>query len=115
MKTQILYAVVFTCRYLDLFTNFYSMYNTVLKVSAHLSQGAVNDDILHKITALCADPILGLHLLHHLPVLHGQGATLAPPARMFLRALCVYCVLLSTAMCCGVYCLLKNAAHTEHH
>lgn len=30
-KTQILYAVVFTCRYLDLFTNFYSLYNTVLK------------------------------------------------------------------------------------
>jgi len=32
VKTQILYAVVFTCRYLDLFTNFYSMYNTVLKI-----------------------------------------------------------------------------------
>merc|ERR1712178_426268 len=32
LKTQILYAVVFTCRYLDLFTNFYSMYNTVLKI-----------------------------------------------------------------------------------
>ena len=32
LKTQYLYAIVFTCRYLDLFTNFYSMYNTVLKV-----------------------------------------------------------------------------------
>jgi ER lumen protein retaining receptor len=32
LKTQIMYAVVFSCRYLDLFTNFYSMYNTVLKV-----------------------------------------------------------------------------------
>merc|ERR1711934_295942 len=32
LKTQIIYAVVFTCRYLDLFTNFYSMYNTVLKI-----------------------------------------------------------------------------------
>jgi ER lumen protein retaining receptor len=32
LKTQILYAVVFTCRYLDLFTNFYSMYNTILKI-----------------------------------------------------------------------------------
>jgi len=32
LKTQILYAVVFTCRYLDLFTNFYSLYNTVLKI-----------------------------------------------------------------------------------
>jgi len=31
LKTQILYAAVFTCRYLDLFTNFYSLYNTVLK------------------------------------------------------------------------------------
>lgn len=33
LKTQLLYAIVFTCRYLDLFTNFYSMYNTVLKVN----------------------------------------------------------------------------------
>merc|ERR1712010_182046 len=32
LKTQIIYAVVFACRYLDLFTNFYSMYNTVLKI-----------------------------------------------------------------------------------
>jgi len=32
LKTQILYAAVFTTRYLDLFTNFYSMYNTVLKI-----------------------------------------------------------------------------------
>merc|ERR1711988_378007 len=32
LKTQIIYAMVFTCRYLDLFTNFYSMYNTVLKI-----------------------------------------------------------------------------------
>jgi len=32
LKTQYLYAIVFTCRYLDLFTNFYSMYNTVLKI-----------------------------------------------------------------------------------
>merc|ERR1711998_510631 len=32
LKTQIMYAVVFTCRYLDLFTNFYSLYNTVLKI-----------------------------------------------------------------------------------
>merc|ERR1711988_1542018 len=31
-KTQILYALVFTFRYLDLFSNFYSMYNSVLKV-----------------------------------------------------------------------------------
>merc|ERR1712159_319674 len=32
LKTQILYAIVFSCRYLDLFTNFYSLYNSVLKV-----------------------------------------------------------------------------------
>merc|ERR1711871_741414 len=32
LKTQILYAIVFSCRYLDLFTNFYSLYNTVLKI-----------------------------------------------------------------------------------
>jgi ER lumen protein retaining receptor len=31
-KTQMIYALVFTLRYLDLFTNFYSLYNTVLKV-----------------------------------------------------------------------------------
>merc|ERR1712110_967140 len=31
-KTQIAYALVFTFRYLDLFTNFYSLYNSVLKV-----------------------------------------------------------------------------------
>ncbi|GFR53024.1 hypothetical protein Agub_g15716 [Astrephomene gubernaculifera] len=32
LKTQELYALVFVCRYLDLFTNFISMYNTVMKV-----------------------------------------------------------------------------------
>ncbi|KFP81730.1 ER lumen protein retaining receptor 3, partial [Acanthisitta chloris] len=31
-KTQILFALVFTTRYLDLFTNFISVYNTVMKV-----------------------------------------------------------------------------------
>ncbi|KAK2121575.1 ER lumen protein-retaining receptor 3 [Saguinus oedipus] len=31
-KSQILFAVVFTTRYLDLFTNFISIYNTVMKV-----------------------------------------------------------------------------------
>eukprot|EP00658_Telonema_sp_P-2_P016595 TRINITY_DN16440_c0_g4_i3.p1 TRINITY_DN16440_c0_g4~~TRINITY_DN16440_c0_g4_i3.p1 ORF type:complete len:221 (-),score=58.77 TRINITY_DN16440_c0_g4_i3:461-1123(-) len=31
-KTQIAYCIVFTLRYIDLFTNFYSLYNTVLKV-----------------------------------------------------------------------------------
>ena len=32
IKTQELYLVVFVCRYLDLFTSFYSMYNSVMKV-----------------------------------------------------------------------------------
>eukprot|EP00735_Rhodelphis_limneticus_P003490 TRINITY_DN14968_c0_g1::TRINITY_DN14968_c0_g1_i1::g.25803::m.25803 TRINITY_DN14968_c0_g1::TRINITY_DN14968_c0_g1_i1::g.25803 ORF type:complete len:217 (-),score=19.96,sp/Q5XHA2/ERD21_XENTR/57.82/6e-84,ER_lumen_recept/PF00810.13/1.5e-57,PQ-loop/PF04193.9/0.1,PQ-loop/PF04193.9/0.22,PQ-loop/PF04193.9/5.8e+03,ICMT/PF04140.9/1.9e+03,ICMT/PF04140.9/0.047 TRINITY_DN14968_c0_g1_i1:409-1059(-) len=32
LKTQILYAVVFTCRYLDIFWNFSSMYNYILKL-----------------------------------------------------------------------------------
>lgn len=31
LKTQELYALVFICRYLDLFTNFVSLYNTVMK------------------------------------------------------------------------------------
>jgi len=31
-KTQIAYCIVFSLRYMDLFTNFYSLYNTVLKV-----------------------------------------------------------------------------------
>lgn len=31
-KSQILFALVFTTRYLDLFTNFISVYNTVMKV-----------------------------------------------------------------------------------
>lgn len=31
-KTQVLYVVVFCTRYLDLFTNFVSIYNTVMKI-----------------------------------------------------------------------------------
>jgi len=31
-KTQVLYVIVFCTRYLDLFTNFVSIYNTVMKV-----------------------------------------------------------------------------------
>lgn len=33
-KSQILFALVFTTRYLDLFSNFISIYNTVMKVNA---------------------------------------------------------------------------------
>lgn len=32
LKTQELYALVFICRYLDLFTNFISLYNTTMKL-----------------------------------------------------------------------------------
>ncbi|WVZ06910.1 hypothetical protein V8G54_020256, partial [Vigna mungo] len=32
LKTQELYALVFACRYLDIFTNFVSLYNTVMKL-----------------------------------------------------------------------------------
>lgn len=32
MKTQELYAIVFLARYLDLFTDFISVYNTIMKV-----------------------------------------------------------------------------------
>ena len=31
-KSVVLYALVFTCRYLDLFVNFISVYNSVMKV-----------------------------------------------------------------------------------
>lgn len=31
-KSQVLFAIVFTCRYLDLFTDFVSVYNTVMKL-----------------------------------------------------------------------------------
>jgi ER lumen protein retaining receptor len=33
LKTQELYALVFVCRYLDLFWNFISYYNSVMKVA----------------------------------------------------------------------------------
>lgn len=31
-KSQILFAVVFTCRYMDLFTSYVSLYNTLMKI-----------------------------------------------------------------------------------
>ena len=37
MKTQILYCIVFSCRYVDLFWNFWSMYNSIIKVVFILS------------------------------------------------------------------------------
>lgn len=41
LKTQILYMVVYATRYLDLFTKFYSVYNTVMKITFLLSQGYI--------------------------------------------------------------------------
>ncbi|GLJ38945.1 hypothetical protein SUGI_0793990 [Cryptomeria japonica] len=32
LKTQELYALVFATRYLDIFTNYYSLYNTIMKI-----------------------------------------------------------------------------------
>lgn len=32
LRSQALFALVFTCRYLDLFSHFISVYNTVMKV-----------------------------------------------------------------------------------
>lgn len=32
-RSQLLFALVFSCRYLDLFTNFISLYNSAMKVS----------------------------------------------------------------------------------
>lgn len=41
LKTQELYLLVFLCRYLDLFTNFYSLYNTIFKIFYILCSGAI--------------------------------------------------------------------------
>lgn len=39
-KSQVLFALVFTTRYLDLFTVFISPYNTVMKVRVHITHSA---------------------------------------------------------------------------
>jgi len=41
LKTQELYALVFLTRYLDLFTNFISLYNTLMKLIFLASSGAI--------------------------------------------------------------------------
>jgi len=41
LKTQVLYCVVFSCRYLDLFWNFWSMYNWVMKCIFIISSYAI--------------------------------------------------------------------------
>lgn len=44
LKTQFLYALVFLCRYVDLFWNFASMYNWTMKVSEGGGEGACECD-----------------------------------------------------------------------
>ncbi|VDK19597.1 unnamed protein product [Anisakis simplex] len=39
-RSQVMFAAVFTSRYLDLFTNFISFYNSAMKVSAFLTYQA---------------------------------------------------------------------------
>ena len=41
LKTQQLYLLVFCCRYLDLFTSFYSLYNTLFKIFYIGAAGAI--------------------------------------------------------------------------
>jgi len=41
LKTQLLYLVVFVCRYLDLFYNFSSLYNSLMKIIFIGSSGAI--------------------------------------------------------------------------
>jgi len=41
LKTQELYLVVFLTRYLDLFTSFYSLYNTVMKIAYIAATAAI--------------------------------------------------------------------------
>lgn len=47
-KSQILFAVVFTCRYLDLFTDYVSLYNTVMKIIFIVSSYTTVYFIYHK-------------------------------------------------------------------
>jgi len=39
-KTQLLYVIVFCCRYIDIFWNFHSLYNTVMKIVFIMSASA---------------------------------------------------------------------------
>jgi len=41
LKTQALYLIVFLCRYVDLFTHYVSVYNTVMKVFFIFSSGLI--------------------------------------------------------------------------
>lgn len=47
-KSQILFAAVFTCRYLDLFTDYVSLYNTVMKIIYIVSSYTTVYLIYHK-------------------------------------------------------------------
>ena len=41
LKTQELYLIVFVARYLDLFTNFYSLYNSIMKIVYLIASGYI--------------------------------------------------------------------------
>lgn len=47
-KSQVLFALVYTCRYLDLFTDFISLYNTIMKIIFIASSYATIYLIYHK-------------------------------------------------------------------
>jgi ER lumen protein retaining receptor len=50
LKTQELFLVVFVCRYLDLFTTYYSLYNSVMKILYIASTGYIVYMIRYKDT-----------------------------------------------------------------
>ena len=50
LKTQELFLVVFVCRYLDLFTTYYSLYNSVMKILYIVSTGYIVYMIRYKDT-----------------------------------------------------------------
>lgn len=70
MKTQELYLVVFIARYLDLFTSFYSLYNTCMKILYIGSTGY----ILYLVKG--TEPFRSTYEVSHDSFLHWQFAVL---------------------------------------
>ena len=70
MKTQELYLVVFLTRYLDLFTSFYSLYNTCMKILYIGSTGY----ILYLVKG--TEPFKSTYEVSHDSFLHWQFAVL---------------------------------------
>ena len=52
LKAQELYLIVFIARYLDLFTNFYSYYNTIMKIIYIVTSGSIVYMIRELVSAL---------------------------------------------------------------